>query len=59
MMPKAGLIPHSLAERRVSGLRDYLLPSEVRVYRATTGELLRIEQPVDFETLCEMEKRRK
>ena len=43
-----GLIPRNRAERLVCGLRDYPIPSEVRVYKADTGELLRIEQPSGF-----------
>lgn len=43
-----GLIPRSTAERRVAGLRDYPIPSEVKVYNALTGELIRIEQPTEF-----------
>jgi len=45
-----GLISRSRIVRRVSGLRDYPIPSEVKVYSAATGELLRVEQPQDFET---------
>lgn len=42
---RMGLIPKGKAERRVAGLRDYASPSEVRVYSAKTGELLRVEPP--------------
>ena len=51
-----GLMPRSRVNRLVSGLRDYSIPPEVKVYSAATGELLRIEQPTDFETLCKMKK---
>ncbi len=38
-----GLLPKSLAKRNVAGLRDYSLPSEMRIYKVnpdgTVGEL--------------------
>lgn len=47
MMPHP-LIIHSTIETRVEGLREYQPPSEVRVFSATTGELLRIEPPSEL-----------
>jgi len=52
-----GVIPHSRLERCVSGLRDYPIPSEVRVYSANTGELLRIEEPTKFTTENKSERK--
>jgi len=40
-----GFMPLTRMERLVNGLRDSEMPSEVRVYNANTGELLRIVQP--------------
>lgn len=43
-----GFLPHSLMECLVAGLRDYEKPTEVRVFSADTGELLRIEKPTEY-----------
>lgn len=44
-----GFLPRNAMERKVPGLRDYSMPSEIKVYRAnsdgTAGELLRIVPP--------------
>lgn len=37
----------SSAERLVCGLREYAPPNEIKVYSATTGQLLRVEPPPD------------
>lgn len=47
-----GLITHTFMETRVEGLRDYQPPPEVKVFSATTGKLLRIEEPkIFFQTI--------
>ncbi len=49
----AGMMPKTLSEFRVAGLRDSAPPPLVRVFRAnpdgTPGELLRIEQGFTYE----------
>ncbi len=35
----------SSAERLVCGLREYAPPNGIKVYSATTGQLLRVEPP--------------
>ncbi len=40
-----GFMPVGTLKELVRGLREDVLPSEIRVYSATTGKLLRIEQP--------------
>ncbi len=53
-----GFLPHSRAERRVKGLREYEKPTECRVFQAnpdgTVGTLIRIEPPIDYDNYCQL-----
>lgn len=46
------LLPHTILERKVEGLREAEAPSDIRVFKAnpdgTIGELLRIEHMADY-----------
>ena len=46
-----GFMPRSFIKCLVAGLRDYESPTEVKVFSANTGELLRAEKPVDYSEL--------
>ena len=53
-----GLLPKTSIQRRVAGLRDYQIPSDVKVFSATTGELLRIEHPNGEKTITKKQSER-
>jgi len=42
-----GFTLYGLMKYRVVGLRDYETPTDVKVFSADTGKLLRVEKPID------------